>query len=481
MAEVRALTRRGGTPTRHRVDDALRTDLYQLTMAAGYFHRGMRGARATCELFVRRLPQRRRYLVTMGLARALDYLEELRCSSASIDYLKTIPALRDAMTPAFCDYLAGLRFTGDVDAMPEGTIAFANEPILRVTGPIVEAQLVETFLLSVINHATMIATKAARVVHAAGDAACIEFGTRRTHEAAALDAARAACAAGFAGTSNVAAGMRFGLPVTGTAAHMWTMAHPSEEAAFASYVAVFPSASILLIDTYDTLRGAERAARIAGDKLRGVRLDSGDLLALSRAVREILDAHGCKHTRIVASGDLNEYKIAKLRRAGAPIDTYGVGTDLVCSIDAPALGGVYKLVALDRGDGEGARPIAKFSEGKATLPGAHQVQRTLRGGKLAEDVISLVDEPLAEGATPLLVPVLRAGARVAPPEPLDAVRARVRGGVASLPTELLDLDDDASPTRHGLFTPNISPRLADLVERVRAEVAGHEPSQGADT
>ncbi len=201
----------------------------------------------------------------------------------------------------------------------------------------------------------------------------MEFGTRRTHPDAAVDAARAAYCAGFVGTSNVEAGFRFGVPVLGTAAHMWTMAHATEEEAFAGYVATFPSASILLIDTYDTLRGAERAAAIAGDKLKGVRLDSGDLLALSRGVRAILDEHGCRSARIVASGDLNEHRIAELRAAGAPIDVYGVGTDLVTSIDAPALGGVYKLVELER---EGvSSPIAKFSEGKATLPGAHQVHR----------------------------------------------------------------------------------------------------------
>ncbi|HVY44383.1 MAG TPA: nicotinate phosphoribosyltransferase, partial [Minicystis sp.] len=236
------------------MDDALRTDLYQLTMAAGYFHRRMTGSVATCELFVRRLPRRRRYLVAMGVRHALERVSKLRFSEDAIAYLRSVPALRDAMTPEFCAYLRDLRFTGDVDAMPDGTLAFAAEPIVRVRAPVVEAQLVETFLLSVVNHQTAIATKAARIARAARPAACVEFGTRRTHPEAAIDAAWAACAAGFVGTSNVAAGMRFGLPVTGTAAHMWTMAHPSEEAAFRAYVDVFPSSSILLVDTYDTLR-----------------------------------------------------------------------------------------------------------------------------------------------------------------------------------------------------------------------------------
>jgi nicotinate phosphoribosyltransferase len=250
---------------------------------------------------------------------------------------------------------------------------------------------------------------------------------------------------------------------------MWTMAHATEEEAFASYVATFPNASILLIDTYDTLRGARRAAAVARDKLRGVRLDSGDLLALSRAVRAILDENGCRSARIVASGDLNEHRIAELRASGAPIDIYGVGTDLVTSIDAPALGGVYKLVELER-DGK-AWPIAKFSEGKATLPGAHQVHR-FRGpdGALARDVIALADEPLPSGAEPVLVPVLRAGARVAPSEPWTVVRDRSRRELASLPVELTHLEEPG-PSWPG-FVASPSTRLAALVEDVRARVTG---------
>lgn len=452
--------------------DALRTDLYQLTMAAGYFHRGMTDAVATCEMFVRRLPRRRRYLLTMGLERALRYLEGLRFTEEEIAYLATVPALRDAMTPAFSRYLRDLRFTGDVWAMPEGTAAFANEPMLRVRAPIVEAQLVETFLLSAVNHATLVASKAARVIHAAesgggAPAEVMEFGTRRTHPDAAIDAARAAYCAGFVGTSNVEAGMRWGIPVLGTAAHMWTMAHPTEEAAFEGYVATFPSASILLIDTYDTLRGARRAAAVAGDKLKGVRLDSGDLLALSRAVRAILDEAGCRSARIVASGDLNEHRIAELRAAAAPIDVYGVGTDLVTSIDAPALGGVYKLVELERGGV--TTPIAKFSEGKATLPGAHQVHRFHdAGGHLVRDVVTLAEEPLEAASEALLVPVMHAGKRVAPAEPIDAVRARARRSLASLPIELHALEEPA-PSWTGFVAPP-SPRLGALIEEVRARV-----------
>lgn len=450
--------------------DALRTDLYQLTMAAGYFHRGMTADIATCEMFVRRLPRMRRYLVAMGRERVLEYLAGLSFTREEIDFLGAVPALRDAMTPAFRDYLARFRFTGDVWAVPEGTIVFANEPLFRITAPIIEAQIVETFLLSAVNHATMVATKAARIVRAAGSASVVEFGTRRTHPEAAIDAARAACAAGCVGTSNVQAGMRHGLKITGTAAHMWTMAHPTEEAAFQGYVEVFPNAAILLVDTYDTLRGAERAAKIARDKLQGVRLDSGDLLELSRGVRKVLDANGCASAKIVASGDLNEYKIADLRRENAPIDLYGVGTDLVTSLDAPSLGGVYKLVELTRG---GQRlPIAKFSEGKGTLPGPHQVFRFDREGGGFEDVIALADEdPASLGAgspRALLVPAMKDGALTGAPDALDTIRARVKSGLDSLPPEALALEEGPAAV-----VARISPRLGALVEEVRSRFVAH--------
>ncbi|HEX2571860.1 MAG TPA: nicotinate phosphoribosyltransferase, partial [Polyangia bacterium] len=317
------------------VVDALRTDLYQLTMAAGYFHRGLSAPVATFEMFVRHLPRRRRYLLAMGLERVLEYLERLRFTEEELAYLATVPALAEAMTPAFVSFLRELRFTGDVFAVPEGTVVFAEEPLVRIRAPLIEAQLVETFLLSTMNHATLIASKAARIVHAAGDAQVVEFGTRRTHPAAAIDAARAAYGAGMVGTSNVEAGLRYGIPVMGTMAHSWVMAHASEEAAFEDFVKTFPGTAVLLIDTYDTVRGARRAVQAAAGRLQGVRLDSGDLAVLAREVRRILDDHDCRDARIVASGDLDEHSIAALRAAGAPIDIYGVGTKLVTSTDAP--------------------------------------------------------------------------------------------------------------------------------------------------
>ena len=444
---------------------ALSTDLYQLTMAAGYFHRNMGDRVATCEMFVRRLPEARRYMVAMGLETVARYLLELRFEEEDIAFLKTVPALSDAMTPAFQDYLRGFRFTGDLDAVPEGTILFENEPFLRVRAPVIEAQMIETFVLSAVNHQTMVASKAARIVMAAETATVVEFGTRRTHPDAAIDAARSAYAVGFAATSNVEAARRYGIPVTGTAAHMWTMAHATEEEAFSAYVSVFPNATILLIDTYDTERGAVRAGRAARAKLKGVRIDSGDLDALSRRVRSILDEMDLNGTKIVVSGDLNEHSIAALRRAKAPIDTYGVGTELVTSIDAPALGGVYKLVDLDtNGD---HRAIAKFSKGKATYPGPKQVQRISNGSVYQRDILALASEPLREGAEPLLVPFLRGSERARVPDTLASIRARSKETLSCLPAILRDL----GPKPHELrFPVEPSAALLELTEQVKRQV-----------
>lgn len=452
---------------------ALSTDLYQLTMAAGYFHRGFADRTATCELFVRRLPAARRFLVALGIDRLVDELASLTFAEEDIAFLRSVPALEHAMTPAFCDYLRAFRFSGDVAAVAEGTVVFANEPLLRVRAPIIEAQILETLALSIINHATMIGSKAARVVLAAKGRACVEFGTRRTHPAAAIDAARAAYAAGFAGTSNVEAARRYGIPVLGTAAHMWTMAHPSEEASFEGYFAVFPTSSILLIDTYDTPRGAMRAARVARDKLVGVRIDSGDLTALSKQVRAILDEEGAPQAKIVASGDLNERIIEELLLADAPIDTFGIGTELVCSVDAPSLGGVYKLVAIDDGEGGKDRPIAKFSEGKATMPGPHQVVRFSAGGVFERDVVMLDSEAPAaveRGGEPLLSDALVKGARVREAAPIQAVRARVAAQLAALPEQQRRLDPGrrSDGTLVAPYPVETSDALRALTERLRS-------------
>jgi len=447
----------------------LATDLYQLTMAAGYHHRGFGESIATCELFVRRLPTTRRYLVALGIDQIASWIVDLRFTPEDVAFLKTLPALAGAMTPDLERLLLDFRFTGDVSAVEEGTLVFENEPLLRVRAPIIQAQLLETYALSTINHATMIGSKAARIVQAAAGRAVVEFGTRRTHPDAAIDAARAAYACGFSGTSNVEAARRFGIPVLGTAAHMWTMAHASEEEAFRGYFQVFPENSLLLIDTYDTSRGASRAIAVARDKLVGVRIDSGDLDALSRIVRRILDAEGAPQAKIVVSGDLHEHTIAALVAAGAPIDTFGVGTELVCSADAPSLGGVYKIVELE--DANGKRPVAKFSEGKGTFPGPHQILRiTDDAGAMQRDIVALEDEaplPLAAGerSVALLSPIIAAGRRVRSASPLADVRARVTRGRDALPPILRDLAPRSPEGPRYSVTP--STRLRSLTEEVR--------------
>lgn len=414
---------------------ALQTDLYELTMVGGYFHQGRHEERVTFELFVRELPPHRRYLVFTGLDRILRYLAELRFEDADLDYLDRVPALRPAMTDAFRRYLAKLRFTGDLWAMPEGTVFFPGEPVVRVTAPVAEAQLVETYLLSVVNTESLVASKAARIVQAADGAPVLEFGTRRTSPEEAVRSARAAYLAGFAATSNVEAGRRFGIPVSGTAAHSWTLAFGSEPEAFRAQVELFGERSILLVDTYDTLEGVKNAIAAAPRSLGGVRLDSGDLAELSRRARALLDEAGLTDTRIVGSGDLDEYEISRLRGAGAPIDAWGVGTRLVRSTDAPYLGGVYKLVFHDaRGE-----PRMKTSPGKGTRPGAHQVFRYRRGDVIVRDEIGLASEtpPHAE---PLLRKMIEQGRTLDDAPDLSRSREHALAQIASLPPELRAID-----------------------------------------
>lgn len=396
---------------------ALHTDLYQLTMLASYFHQRQHQERAVCEMFVRRLPKSRRFLVAAGLQRALDYLRGVRFTDAQVEALREVPHLKKAMTPDFVEYLRAFRFTGDVWAMPEGTLAFENEPLLRVEAPLGEAQLVETYLLSAINHATMIASKAARVVLALQGRPALEFGTRRTHPEAAVDVARAAYIAGFEGSSNVEAFERFGVPARGTMAHMYIMACSSEHEAFKHYSALFPH-STYLVDTYDTVQGVKVALDAVGEGVSAVRLDSGDLAALSREVRALLKSRGRSDVKIVVSSDLDEYEIVKLLHDG-DFDVAGVGTRIATSDDAPALGGVYKLVQI------GDRPVAKFSAEKVTYPGSHQVYRHEKDGRLAFDTLGLVDEASYEvlEAKPLLVPAMRAGKPILED---DLARARLR-------------------------------------------------------
>ncbi len=401
------------------------TDLYQLTMAAGY-HAHRRTEEASFELFVRRLPPHRSYLVIAGLAQVVEYLQNLRFSEAEISYLQALPVFQHVAQDFFA-YLREFRFSGDVWAMPEGTVAFAGEPFLRITAPLIEAQILETWLLSTLNFQILIASKAARIVDAAQDRAIIEFGARRAHGMeAALYAARAAFIGGCVGTSNVEAGMRFGLPVYGTAAHSWIMSFDREADAFRAFHEIFPEHTTLLLDTYDTVAGAKLATEI-GSSLRGVRLDSGDLGALSKQVRPILDQAGMQQTKIMVSGDLDEFKITKLLAENAPIDVFGVGTELSTSRDDPALGGVYKLVELD------GQPKMKLSKDKATYPYCKQVWRSYADdGMMLGDTIGMANEPELPGE-PLLQPLLRKGELIAPLPNLTTIQKYARQQVQSLP------------------------------------------------
>ncbi|TAN22816.1 MAG: nicotinate phosphoribosyltransferase [Acidobacteria bacterium] len=407
---------------------SLLTDLYELTMAAGYFERRLE-ARATFALFVRSLPPRRGFLLACGIEAALDYIEQLSFSGEEIGYLRQLPAFR-TVSSRFFDFLGRLRFEGDVAAVAEGTAVFAGEPILQISAPIIQAQIVETYLLSVVNFETLIATKAARVVEAAAGRDVVEFGTRRAQgPEAGLRAARAAYLGGCAGTSNVLAGFRWGIPIAGTAAHSWTQAFPSERESFEALLKTFPQSAYLLLDTYDTLAAARMAAEF-DVPIPGVRLDSGDLAALSREVRKILDRGGHRETKIMASGNLNEDKVAALVAAGTPIDSFGVGTELATSHDAPALNAIYKLVEIEA---QGRiRPITKTEEGKGYFPGKKQVFRFSRSGRFDHDVLARSDEPIT-GARPLLQPVMRSGKRLQAAAAAQTIRAHAREQVQSLP------------------------------------------------
>ncbi|MFN3531078.1 MAG: nicotinate phosphoribosyltransferase [Candidatus Brocadia sp.] len=380
------------------------TDLYQLSMAAGYFEQKMHDI-ATFELSIRHLPKNRSYLVTAGLEQVLHYLTHITFSPETIQFLRKLPIFNH-VSQKFFEYLKNFSFSGDVYAMPEGTTAFANEPILRVTAPIIETQIVETYLLSMINFQTLIATKASRVVSAAQGRDVIDFGTRRAHgPQAGVLAARSCFIGGCKGTSNVFAAYELGIPAVGTIAHSWVMAFESEQDSFYKFHEIFPDNTILLIDTYDTLAGARHAAMI-GKKLKGVRIDSGNLSELSKEVRRILDTEGLQHVKIIVSGDLNEDRIDDLLKTGAPIDSFGVGTEMVTSKDAPALGGVYKLVEQEHH--RKVIPRMKFSEDKLTYPCKKQVYRTLdKTGNFVNDVIGLEGENLQ--GIPLLIPIIKGG------------------------------------------------------------------------
>jgi nicotinate phosphoribosyltransferase len=444
-----------------RENSGLLTDLYELTMAAGYFQTRF-DAHATFELFVRHLSPRRNYLVAAGLEQAIEFLENVRFTTEEVRYLRQHRMFRH-IRGEFFDYLAKFRFTGDTWAMPEGTLAFPGEPLMRIVAPIIEAQIMETSLLSTLGYQTMIASKAARVVSAAQGRQVVDFGARRAHGAqASLLSARAAVIGGCFGTSNVLAGQQFGIDTYGTQAHSWVMAHENEAESFRNFLEAFPEGSVLLLDTYD-VRNAVKTIIALGRKPAGVRLDSGDLIKDSRWVRRELDRAGWKDVKIFASGDLDEFKIAELLAQGAAIDAFGVGTALATPGDAPHLSLIYKLVEVERGGK--IREAAKFSEAKVTYPGRKQVFRhSTAAGEIESDKIALDGEP-SEGGEPLLVEVMRGGRRLAPPEDLSVLRGRCVASLGHLPQRYRQIN------RRAVYPVRYSKKLDAMLERVRRRVS----------
>jgi nicotinate phosphoribosyltransferase len=436
--------------------NGLLTDLYELIMAAGYYEAGKAKQKATFELTVRRLPANRNYVIAAGLPQAIDYLLNLSFTGEEIDYLRGLPAFANASS-GFFDYLRGFRFTGDVFAVPEGTPLFAGEPMMTVRAPIIEAQIPETYLLSALTFQTLIASKAARVVDAAQGRTVIEFGTRRAHtpEAGVLGA-RAAYLAGCDGSSNALTGFRYGVPVYGTAAHSWVLSFCGETEAFRKLQTLMGASAVQLVDTYNTIEGVKKVAAI-GKPLWGIRLDSGDLNQLSREGRAILDQAGLRDAKIMASGDLDEYSIRDLVTSGAPIDAFGVGTQLAASADAPSMATIYKLVELDVGCGI-KRFTAKMAEDKTTLPGAKQLFRF-------DDHDILARSGECSNGKAMMRPVLLDGKLVEPLPDLKAARARAAESLAKLPASLRSLDlAEPWPLRN-------SKDLIALIERTRRNLA----------
>ncbi len=431
-------------------------DLYLLTMAAGYFERG-KNHKSTFELFIRNLPERRSYLIAAGLEQAIYYLKNLRFTGEYLKYLKSLPIFKK-VSKDFFDYLRSLRFSGDVYAIPEGTIIFANEPIIRVTAPIIETQIIETYLLSTMNYQTLIASKASRIVHAARGREVIDFGTRRAHgPQAGVLAARACFIGGCAGTSNVLAAYELGIPPIGTVAHSWVMAYDDEYESYEDFHKVFPDNTVLLIDTYDTITGARLATGI-GKKLKGVRLDSGNITLLSKRVRKILNDAGLGHVKVTASGDLNEYKISDMIDKGASVDYFGVGTEMVTSKDVPALGGVYKLVEQEK---EGRlMPKMKFSKDKATYPAKKQVYRFLNNqGMFKKDTIGLIDEVF--DAKHLLLPVMKKGKLLYKIPTVQQIQRLAKKNISLLPDRFKNLDCKTA------YPVTISKRLRQVRDKTK--------------
>jgi nicotinate phosphoribosyltransferase len=447
-------------------DAALFTDLYELTMAASYFRERMTG-QATFSLFVRRLPPERPFLLAAGLEDVLNFLQHFHFSERAVAYLGSL----GRFDRAFLEHLKSVRFSGTVRAVPEGTPIFADEPLLEITAPIMEAQLVEAAVLNFCHFQTLLATKAARCVLAARGRPVLEFGLRRTHGMdAGMKAARCAYIAGAVMSSNVLAGLEYGIPPTGTMAHSYVTAFPREIDAFRAFARASPQHTILLIDTYDTIAAAHKAVEVAremerdGRRLAAVRLDSGDIVELSKQVRKILDQAGLSYVKIFVSGGLDEYSIEEYLAKGAVVDAFGVGTRMDVSADVPYLDMAYKLVRYD------GRDVLKISQGKQTLPGEKQVWRQ-RGadGRYSGDTIALKDEPPpAPGAEPLLRTVMENGRVLEPHPPLTAIRDRCARALRELPEELVRIRDA------GTYPVRFSDALTALQRSRQAELVASE-------
>ena len=443
------------------------TDLYELTMCASYFDYNKLEP-ATFDLFIRRLPENRSYFLFAGLEQVLLFLENVKFTEEHLAYLK-----KQGFDSQFLDYLRNFKFTGDVWAVPEGTVAFPCEPLIRITAPIIEAQLVETFLLNTINLQTTIATKASRVVNAAKGKAIIEFGLRREHGIdAGMKVARCSYIAGCQGTSNVLAGLTYRIPVFGTMAHSFVMSFEKEIDAFRAFARTFPNKSTLLIDTYDDITGAEKAAIVAkelektGCKLGGVRLDSGDLAETSKKIRALLDEKGLGYVKIFASGDLDEYRIAELLSKGAEIDAFGVGTRMGTSADKPYVDVIYKLCETTSAKGDFS-PIMKLSEGKTTLPGRKQVFRFKdEKGCFEKDVIALASEKMADN--PLLVKIMENGKITCALPSLDEIRAAASENLSKLPEKYKKLTDAPA------YPVELSHALEALIKKLRRKLTKTE-------
>jgi nicotinate phosphoribosyltransferase len=439
---------------------SLLTDLYELTMAQVYFKKGINKT-AIFDFYTRPV-ENRSYLVNAGLEQLIYYLENIRFTQEDIDYLRETGFFEED----FLSYLKDFRFTGNLYAVEEGEFIFPNEPVVQVEAPIIEAQIIETFLINTLQHPILVATKAMRCYSVARGTVLVDFGLRRAHGTdAGMKAARASYIGGFAGTSNVLAGKEYGIPIFGTMAHSFILAHMDEVKAFKDFAQIYPENSILLVDTFDTIKGvynAVKAIKELGMKhFKGIRLDSGDLLKLSKEARKILDSEGFKDAKIIASGGINEYKIKELLDKGAPIDGWGVGTELVVSADLPYLDCAYKLVEYD------GKPVMKLSSKKKTLPYKKQIFRIYEGGLFKKDIITRFDENVENGR-PLLKKIIENGKVVYKTPDLNEIKEKALENFKKLPEELKDI----TKTVH--FYPEVSRLIQETVKKLEKKYLSGE-------